>query len=79
MCSGGMGDGNLHRHSDLPTLLIGKLGGQFQAGYHLNYPMDTPMMNLLLTILAKVGVNIDQLGDSTGPLPLDGSGYALEG
>ncbi len=68
---GGMGDGNLHRHFDLPCLLAGKLGGQFQTGRHLVYPDRTPMANLLVTILNKVGVHTGKLGDSTGPLPLE--------
>ena len=68
---GGMGDGNLHRHFDLPCLLAGKLGGQFQTGRHLVFPENTPMANLLLTILAKVGVRMEKIGDSTGPLPLE--------
>ena len=68
---GGMGDGNMHRHSDLPTLMAGKLGGAFKTGRHLNYTLDTPMSNLLLTILDSVGVPLDKLGDSTGRLPLD--------
>jgi hypothetical protein len=67
---GGMGDGNLHRHFDLPCLLIGKLGGQFKTGFHVAYPDNTPMTNLLLTILDGAGVHIDKLGDSTGPLTL---------
>jgi hypothetical protein len=65
---GGMGDGNLHRHSDLPCLVAGKLGGQFETGRHLGYKQDTPMSNLLLTILLKSGVRIDKIGDSTSPL-----------
>lgn len=65
---GGMGDGNLHRHSDLPTLMAGKLGGQFETGRHLPYKLDTPMSNLLVTILNRAGVRIDSIGDSTGPL-----------
>jgi hypothetical protein len=65
---GGMGDGNLHRHSNLPCLMAGKLGGQFATGRHLAYPKDTPMSNLLLTILKKSGVEIDKIGDSTSPL-----------
>ena len=68
---GGMGDGNLHRHSDLPTLMAGTLGGAFKGGHHLKYPLDTPMSNLLLTVLDKAGVRIDKLGDSSGRLPLD--------
>jgi len=67
---GGMGDGNLHRHSDLPTLMAGRLGGAFNGGHHLKYPLDTPMSNLLLVILDKVGVRLDKIGDSTGRLPL---------
>ena len=68
---GGMGDGNLHRHSDLPTLMAGSLGGRIKAGRHLNYKLDTPMSNLLLTILDAVDVPIEKLGDSTGRLPLE--------
>ena len=68
---GGMGNGNLHRHSDLPCLLAGKLGGRFKTGRHLAYPKDTPMANLLVTILDKAGVPIEKLGDSTGPLEID--------
>ena len=67
---GGMGDGNLHRHFDLPCLLAGNLGGQFKTGHHFAFPDNTPMTNLLLTILNKVGVSQDKLGDSTGPLLL---------
>jgi len=67
---GGMGDGNLHRHFDLPCLLAGKLGGEFKTGRHLTFPDNTPMTNLLLTLLDKAGVPLDKLGDSTGPLPV---------
>jgi hypothetical protein len=68
---GGMGDGNLHRHADLPCLMAGSLGGRFKTGRHLQYPLNTPMSNLLLTILDKAGVRLEKLGDSTGPLRLD--------
>jgi hypothetical protein len=67
---GGMGDGNLHRHFDLPCLTAGNLGGQFKTGCHLAFPDNTPMTNLLVTLLGKAGVAIDKLGDSTGPLSL---------
>ena len=65
---GGMGDGNMHRHADLPTLLAGGLGGKFRMGRHLQYPLDTPMTNLLLTMMDGAGVHVDKLGDSTGRL-----------
>jgi hypothetical protein len=67
---GGMGDGNLHRHSDLPCLMAGRLGGAIHPGRHLACPMDTPMSNLLLTILDAAGAPIETLGDSTGRLSL---------
>jgi hypothetical protein len=68
---GGMGDGNLHRHADLPCLMAGKLGGAIKPGRHIRYPMDTPMTNLLLTLLDAGGVPLEKLGDSTGRLPLN--------
>lgn len=67
----GMGDGNLHRHADLPCLLLGRLGGKIRTGRHVRYPDDTPMTNLLLTMLDKVDVHLDSFGDSTGPLDPD--------
>ena len=70
MYGGGMGDGNLHRHSDLPCLIAGKLGGRIKTGRHLAYPKDTPMSNLLVTILNQAGVPTEKLGDSTGALEL---------
>lgn len=68
---GGMGDGNLHRHTNLPCLLLGRLGGTIATGRHLAYPEQTPMTNLLLTVLDKVGAEIESLGDSTGRLVPD--------
>ena len=55
---GGMGDGNMHRHSDLPTLMAGGLGGRFKMGRHHQYKLDTPMANLLLTIMDSGGVRL---------------------
>ena len=68
---GGMGNGNLHRHTDLPCLTAGKLGGAFTTGKHIAYPTNTPMTNLLLTILASSGIPQERLGDSTGRLQPD--------
>jgi len=68
---GGMGDGNLHRHTNLPCLTVGRLGGTLRTGQHIACPDPTPMTNLLLTLLDKVGVQLDAFGDSTGPLTPD--------
>ena len=68
---GGMGDGNLHRHADLPCLLAGSLGGQFTTGRHVRSTTDTPMSNLLLTMMDAVGVRLDKIGDSSGRLIIE--------
>ena len=67
---GAIGNGNLHRHSDIPCLTFGRLGGKIETGRHLVYSQDTPMCNLLVTLLNHVGVEIDSFGDSTGALDL---------
>jgi len=71
MYGSGMGNGNLHRHSDVPILLAGKLGGKIKTGEHFAYKQDTPVCNLHLSIMDKVGVKIDKFGDSTGLLQPD--------
>ena len=76
MYGSGMGNGNLHRHNDLPILLAGKLSGKYKTGYHYDYKMDTPMANLLVTILNRAGVPIEKLGDSSGKLKLEELGVA---
>jgi hypothetical protein len=63
-----MSNSNLHNHNPLPTLLAGGGAGRLKGGRHLKYPENTPMSNLLLTVLNKVGVPADKIGDSTGPL-----------
>ena len=68
---GGLGDGNGHTHFNLPAVLAGGAGG-LKGGRHLRYPEGTPMTNLLLTMRDKVGVPTAALGDSNGPLSLDG-------
>ena len=65
---GGIGNGNLHEHTNLPCLVAGGGTGRLKGGRHLAYPEDTPMANLLLTVLDKAGVRADKLGDSTGLL-----------
>jgi hypothetical protein len=68
MYGAGMGDSDHHTPVNLPTILAGGGCGQLQGGRHLQYPIDTPMTNLGLTILAKVGVEKDRIADSTGRL-----------
>ena len=61
-------DGNQHLHHDLPVLLAGGGGGRIPGGRHLRYARETPMTNLLLSMLDIVGLPTGHLGDSTGRL-----------
>jgi hypothetical protein len=61
----GLSDGNRHTHEDLPVLLVGR-GGNFKLGQHIVYPQGTPMTNLYLTLLDRMGVQPEKIGDSTG-------------
>jgi len=64
----GMSNSNVHNHSPLPVFIAGGAAGQLQGGRHLLYPDNTPMANLLLSILHKAGIPQESVGDSTGPL-----------
>lgn len=64
----GISDGNRHNHDDLPVLLAGKGGGAVRTGRHVRFPSETPLTNLFITMLDKVGVDVEKLGDSTGKL-----------
>jgi hypothetical protein len=66
----GLSDGNRHDHSPLPILVAGGGAGRVKGGAHLACPKDTPMANLLLSVLDAAGVRTDKLGDSTGALDL---------
>lgn len=61
-------DGNQHLHHDLPIVLAGGGAGRIKGGRHLQFPRETPMNNLLLSMLSLAGVPTDKLGDSTGRL-----------
>jgi hypothetical protein len=63
----GLSDGNRHTHEDLPVLLVGR-GSGFQMGRHVVYPRDTPMTNLYVTLLDRMGVRPERIGDSTGAI-----------
>ena len=62
----GLSDGNQHLHHDLPVALIGGGNGSLKGGRHVAYPMETPMTNLYLAMLDRMGVKPETLGDSNG-------------
>jgi hypothetical protein len=64
----GNSDGDRHNHDDLPILLAGRGGGTVATGRHLQFAEETPVTNLWLTMLDRAGVEVEAIGDSTGPL-----------
>ena len=64
----GLSDGNRHNHNDLPVLLAGRGAGTLRSGRHLRYADNTPMANLYLSLLDRMGLPTETLGDSTGKL-----------
>jgi hypothetical protein len=65
-----LSDGNSHLHENLPLMLVSGSGTGIKGGRHNRYPDQTPMANLHLTILDKLGIPVEKLGDSTGKLDL---------
>jgi hypothetical protein len=68
MYGAGISDGDRHNHDDLPILLAGKGGGTIKSGRHIRYTNGTPLTNLFLCLLDRMGVHADTLGDSSGRL-----------
>ncbi|WP_435020676.1 DUF1552 domain-containing protein [Tundrisphaera sp. TA3] len=73
----GMGNPNVHDHTNLPILVAGGAAGRMRGGRHIRFDTPTPLANLHLTLLRKVGVPIDSFADSRGkveelfePLPV---------
>jgi len=61
-------DGDSHNHDNLPVLLAGGGGGTIRPGRHVRYAKETPMSNLYVSMLERIGVQTGRFGDSTGPL-----------
>ena len=64
----GISDSNTHFHDDLPIALVGGKNAGVRGGRYIRYPADTPLANLHVTILEKLGVPVEAFGDSTGQL-----------
>ena len=62
----GIGNPNVHDHTNLPTIAAGGASGGMKGNRHIRYDKPTPLANLHLTLLDKVGVKIDKFGDSDG-------------
>jgi hypothetical protein len=66
-----MGNSNVHNHKRCPFIALGKANGQLAGNLHLRAPAGTPMANVMLTLMHKIGLtDIEQFGDSTGTFDL---------
>jgi hypothetical protein len=65
-----MGDSNVHTHKRVPFLLLGHANGAVKGNRHLKATEGTPQANALLTMLHRLGVEIDSIGDSTGTISI---------
>jgi len=61
-----MSNSNAHDHYPLPSVIVGKGGGTIKGGQHIAAPERTPVSNMMLTVLDRIGVHKESLGDSTG-------------
>jgi hypothetical protein len=66
MYGSNMGNSDRHGNYPLPNILAGGANGRFKGGQHVELPEHTPLANLLLTVLNKVGVEQERFADSTG-------------
>jgi len=64
----GIGDGNRHNHDQLPILLFGKGSGTLNPGRHVKYAFNTPITNLYVAMLQRLGIEQKRFGDSNGVL-----------
>ena len=65
-----MADPNVHNHRRCPLVLMGGANGQLKGGIHLKADDGTPMANVMLTAMHKIGMNVESFGDSTGEFSL---------
>jgi hypothetical protein len=61
-------DGNQHLHQNLPVLIAGRGGGTLKPGQHVRVEDETPMANLFLSMLDRMGTPVESFGDSSGRL-----------
>ena len=68
LCGSGMGNPDVHDHVNLPIVVAGGAAGNLKGGRHIKYDQPTPLANLHLTLLDKVGVHLDAFADSQGKI-----------
>ena len=61
-----MSNSNQHNNDPLPSVIVGRGYGRIKGGQHVAYPQDTPLANLMVTLMDRAGIPVQSLGDSTG-------------
>ena len=64
----GIGNPNVHDHTNLPIIVAGGSSSGMKGNRHIRYEKPVPLANLHLSLLDKVGVKLDEFGDSTGKI-----------
>jgi hypothetical protein len=70
MIGGGMSNGNIHSHMDVPIVLVGGAGG-IKGNRHIAASMGTPLSNMHVDLLNRAGISVSDFGDSTARLDLN--------
>jgi hypothetical protein len=65
-----MGNSNVHGHKRVPAILAGHARGAIKGNLHVRCAEDTPQANILLTLGQKLGLNMEEIGDSTGSIAI---------
>ena len=66
----GMSNSNVHAHDQLPILIAGGAAGKLKGDRHIKVKNDTPLSNLLISMMDKAGVRTDHFGDSSGRIEI---------
>ena len=66
----GMSNSNVHAHDQLPILIAGGAAGKLKGDRHIKVKNDTPLSNLLISMMDKAGVRTDHFGDNTGRIEI---------
>jgi hypothetical protein len=65
-----MANSNVHGHKRVPAIIAGHAGGTIKGNLHVRSKEGTPQANILLTMVQKLGMNVEEIGDSTGPISI---------
>jgi ABC-type uncharacterized transport system permease subunit len=65
-----MANSNVHGHKRVPAIIAGHAGGAIKGNLHVRCKEGTPQANILLTMTQKLGLNLEEIGDSTGSIAI---------